>query len=160
MQRDGVAVQEEGYTVDEQGVHRMAAGPKGEYQIQPPMTMLKLPFATGSEWAWEGVMLTGDGATSASAKFRLDGPELVKTPAGSFQAYRLEQTFTAKLPEGDAVVKNTQWFAPHTGLVKVVYGEGADQVVGELIAFRPGATKPPSGSAPPAGSTPPARSGP
>jgi hypothetical protein len=138
MMRDGQLVQSEGYRQDEHGVYRVAAGPGAAGKIEPPMPMLRLPFKAPSAWRWRGALKDADGETPAEATFKLTGPELLNTPSGSFQAYRLEQTFILRPPEGLQTVRNEQWLAPGVGLVKQVTDDGVQKTVAELTKHNVG----------------------
>ena len=136
--RDGKAVQSERYRIDRSGVVRTACGPDGAETIEPPMPMLKLPFAVGKTWSWAGATVGAGGPEPAKATFELSGPERVKSGVGDHQAYVVTQRFTLGGPGGIETLTNTQWLAPGLGLVRQVMDDGSQRVVSELVGCRVG----------------------
>ncbi|MCC6729385.1 MAG: hypothetical protein IT208_08600 [Chthonomonadales bacterium] len=134
--RDGARVQTERYTVTDEGVFRVAAGQEAAARIVPPMPVLRLPFSAGARWTWRGALVDAVGSLPAEATFHLTGPEKVEVPAGSFQAYRLDQEFTLQSPEGPQTVANRQWLVPKVGLVKQTTDDGKAPATAELMKFR------------------------
>jgi hypothetical protein len=132
MKRDGQTVQSEGYIADDAGIHRIAFGPDGKGRIEPPMTVLKLPLKTGDEWDWKGKFKSEDGSVDGEARFKVNKLESIKSPAGTFFAFRVDQTISQITPEGRNETVNKQWFAPKNGLVKQETTTGDSTVSAEL----------------------------
>jgi hypothetical protein len=88
--------------------------------LQNPECLLKLPHKDGHEW--EVDMGPNLGST---AKLTAVARETVETPAGKFEAIRVERV-------GDNAA--TYWFAEGIGLVKYIHGESE----GVLKSFSPG----------------------
>jgi len=118
--RNGVPFQTEVYRIDARGVFGLATGPNAEVLLSPPLPLL-LPGANGaSVRAWRGELVQGTNRTPARALIRLDGPERVVTPAGTFPgAYRVD--LHVQVGPHDPTtppVVSTLWLAPGAGVVR------------------------------------------
>jgi len=137
MQRDGEIVQHEGYTIDAEGIYRVAFGPNGAGKIDPPLPVVKTPLESGATWRWKGVFLSEDGSMPGEAMCSLSGPEPVTTTAGRFDAYRVDQQITVTQPDGSKyATTNTQWFASGVGPVKQITFDGEQRTTAELTDYR------------------------
>jgi hypothetical protein len=133
--RKGEVVMVETYTADDEGLSRTAAGYPELGVIEPPMRMIVSPAPDDRRWYWKGSIRFPGGSTAGEAVFTVSGPEPVKNKAGTFQAFRIEQKVTMKLPGGDRVVTNKQWYAPKVGPVRIVTTDGANKRLADLGSF-------------------------
>ena len=85
------------------------------HAYEPPWVVLKAP--TGEEQTWALDSPRSDKVKIAGRSVQGAKPERVRTPAGTFDAVRVEATY--RTCEGGAEVKSTYWFAPGIGLVQV-----------------------------------------
>lgn len=158
--RDGIVVARDRYTADEHGVYLSAQGYPGETRVEPPMPILKLPMVAGTTWAWKGAFKAAGGAVPAEATFTVAGPEGVDTPAGAFQAYRVEQKLTFRAKTGRLVSTTTQWLAPKVGLVKQTVETPETRGEAVLVSYRlANATAAPATPGAPVPGGPPVRGG-
>jgi hypothetical protein len=100
-----------------------------------PLSALDRPVKPGDVWEVDTI---GPGKVPVKWKRAVRGPEKVKIPAGTFEAIRVEHTFTIKgdgeLPDV-LFLSRTEWYAPGVGLIRVE-GEGKELEV--LKSFTPG----------------------
>jgi hypothetical protein len=130
--RDGEVVQNQGYLADPSGVHWVAFDADAKGRVVPPMTVLQLPLKRGAAWDWMGKFESADGSFDGEAKFRVTDQDMIKTPAGSYIAYKVEQTIMQTTPEGRVETVNVQWFAPKVGLLKQETTTSGSVVTAEL----------------------------
>lgn len=108
----------------------LPAGEVGEFTLNEPLWLLKLPHAPGNKW--EAVLDVAQfGRVVGSAK--ADGPERVEVPAGTYQAIRVVLELQIDGRTGKPVPQ-TIWYAPGIGKVKEVQGDRVE----ELKSFDPG----------------------
>ncbi len=93
-----------------------------ESQMEPPEPMLKLPMEDFKSWSWEGTMTrieTKDGPVETKGRFdfKVSKKEEVTTPAGTFEAYRVEMDGSAN--DGSRV-QSTRWYAENVGMVREI----------------------------------------
>jgi len=134
-QSNGGLLQAEGYVADSSGLYRVSVGVDKSGRVEPRMPVLRAPIKPGDTWEWKGKLSGGGSPVTGSGQFALAGPEKVKTPAGEFDAYRLDQTLKLNAGGGLQVVKSTQWLAPKVGLVKQVTDDGAQRTSAELTKY-------------------------
>jgi hypothetical protein len=99
--------------------------------------MLDRPVKPGDEWE-EEVEAEGPGRAPLKWKVVVRGPEKVKVPAGTFEAIRVESTFTIKGIAGRPdmmLLSLTEWYAPGVGAIRHA-SEGKE--LGVLKSFTPG----------------------
>jgi DUF3108-like len=114
-----------------EGVFVVAEGGK---ERDTPLPLLELPAKPGDKWE---VDARGPGNVPVKWRRAVGGPEKVKVPAGTFEAIRVEHTYTVPGTDGrpDVVVLTlTEWFAHGVGLVRKASG---DKEVGVLKSFTP-----------------------
>ena len=108
------------YLLDQKELLRVSTGTGGIEKMTPPLPLLKAPIKPGRAWAWKGVKLDAAGAPhDASAEVKVGVRELVKTPAGSYRAYRVMMNLTAVALQGKVAVPTSIWFAPGVGMVRI-----------------------------------------
>lgn len=94
---------------------------KGQ-KCDPPLHMLTVPFKPGQAVTWKSDNIEGTDT--------IVGVERVKVPAGTFEAVRVDSSYTFGGVTGAAQF----WYAPGVGLVKMTYDGGKERV---LKAFTP-----------------------
>jgi len=134
--RNGTVVLRESYEQSPEGLVRTKAGYPTSGTLDPPMLIIPSEIVAGKEWTWSGKLKYADAEVPGEASFTIDGPDEIKTPSETVQAFKVAQTFTLKLSDGKSVtVKNTQWFAPGVGPVKSLT-ESTDQKSEALLTGR------------------------
>lgn len=132
----GIAQQMETYKWDAKGLWRLSSGPNSSNKINPPFPVISLPLKAGKKWSFEGTITQPRGAVDATATMTASGPETVRTPAGSFQAWKIHVDLAAG-PKGQQMkVANDYWFAAGVGMVKQEASVMGTQVVGFLKSYR------------------------
>lgn len=133
IRRNGTVHRQEVYRVSPQELSLVAVGAKANMVLTPPMPLLAAPVAEGKGVFWEGTILTGRQEVPARAFSRLTMRETVKTPAGAFQAYRVDTNLTAFVEGSGAVhFPATRWFVPGIGIVREKFLSGEKVVQKEL----------------------------
>ena len=112
-------VQRDGYAADEKGLNFVSSGVPDLSRIEPPMPIIRMPVSAGDHWGWKGKFRSAASDIDADATFTVAGPEKTVTPAGSFEAFKVEQRVVVHAAP-DVVTMTTMWLAPHVGLVKQV----------------------------------------
>jgi hypothetical protein len=115
--------------VSERGVLRVGTQLK---DYPTPMTMLKLPAKAGDKWE------SNIGGAIGNQLHKIVGEEEVKVPAGTYNAIRVEMTVQLPAEAGMREVKQTHWFAPGVGVVKISTNMGGSERVQVLKSFTPG----------------------
>lgn len=133
---NGRPVQQEVYRVDAAGIQGLATGPGAGTVILPPLPLLRYPASEGATCAWRGTLKAGKTRTPAEASCRVGGLERVTTPAGSFQAYRLEVLMTTLQKQRKIGRVSRMWLAPNVGIVQQDYGAGKARVRLKLTRFQ------------------------
>ena len=96
--------------------------------FDPPLPVLRVPLTPGSSWKWEGT----SNKERRSQTRTIKGMEVIKVPAGEFNAVRIEVVETR---DGDEhIFRSTEWHAAGVGRVKWV----SNNLTEELTAFTPG----------------------
>ncbi len=96
----------------------------GALEYPTPILRVKLPFKAGETWT---VQLQ-EGGQLNTYQYRCDGPETVKVPAGSFEAWKV--TATLRLAQGQAVM--SVWYGKGAGMIKQVYDVNGQVMTAEL----------------------------
>ena len=84
----------------------------GSKQYPPSDGKLKFPISVGSTWASNFTTHTGNGDAATSLNAKVVGVEAVETTAGTFQAFKIEETGTVSAPNGKYSFTETDWYAP------------------------------------------------
>jgi hypothetical protein len=106
---------------------------RGELAVlNPPRPVMKLPPRVGQTWSWK----PADSLFELTIASKWLGEETIKTPAGTYRAWKLQTVTTGENSELTAVT----WYAPGVGAVR---GErkghrGDRQISGwtELISYK------------------------
>jgi hypothetical protein len=108
-------------------VERASVSAKGVFRVQvglfqvDPLCDLRFPVKEGD--TWETHVAPQKGLVGQTATITVGRVEEVETPAGKFQAVRVEMVVTAQNGRRlDPPVKYTKWFDPDLGLVKMTGG--------------------------------------
>jgi hypothetical protein len=98
-----------------------------------PLPTIDRPVKPGDEWE-EDAEFSG---VPVKWKVAIRGSEKVKVPAGTFEAVRIEHTYTFKGIGGQpgTTLRLTEWYAPGVGRIRDV-SDGKEQ--GALTSFTPG----------------------
>jgi hypothetical protein len=117
--RGSEVVGRDGYAADEKGLNFVSSGVPDLTRMDPPMPILRLPVVSGDKWDWKGKFRSAAGDLDADATFSVAGPDRIETPAGIFDAFRVEQKVVVHASP-DVTTTTTMWLAPNVGLVKQV----------------------------------------
>ncbi len=140
--RGSRAIQRDCYVADEKGLSFVSSGIAEPTRIEPPMPILRIPVNSGDRWDWIGKFRTGGStgnarsAYEAQASFTVGGPDKVKTIAGEFEAFRIEQRVVVHVPNQDTATNTTLWYAPKIGLIKQVVESPTTKGEAVLISYR------------------------
>jgi hypothetical protein len=120
------------FEVSAKGVFRRpTAGPgKGE-----PQAVFKLPAKEGDTWTVEQQGFGKDATVTAT--YTVGKTEQVTVPAGLYTATAV----TLETELNGRAAKNTSWYAPGVGVVKIVSEVNGAERVTELKEFTPGKAK-------------------
>jgi hypothetical protein len=96
---------------------------------QPSDQKLSFPLAVGKSWSASYVYQSGSWAAQATRQSKVVGVERVDTPAGSFDAFRIEHVVSwlgTNGNRGQGVTHETDWYAPAVGrIVKMDFSDQA-----------------------------------
>jgi hypothetical protein len=100
----------------------------GTKQYLPSDSKLKFPIAVGGNWTSNFTTRTGNGDATTTLSAKVVGVESVQTPAGTFQAFRIEETGSVAAPSGKYQFTETDWYAPDAKrIIKFTFnGTGGD----------------------------------
>ena len=100
----------------------------GTKQYLPSDSKLKFPIAVGGSWSGTFTTKTGNGDATTLISAKVVGVESVQTPAGTFDAFRIEESGNVSAPSGKFQFTETDWYAPDAKrIIKFVFnGTGGD----------------------------------
>ena len=84
----------------------------GSKQYLPSDGKLKFPMSIGNTWTSQFTTRTGNGDAATTLNAKVTAVEQVETPAGVFQAFRIEETLDVSAPNGKSTFTETDWYAP------------------------------------------------
>jgi hypothetical protein len=84
----------------------------GSKQYLPSDSKLKFPMSVGSTWSSQFTTRTGNGDAATMLNAKVTAVEQVETLAGTFQAFRIEETLEVSAPNGKSSFTETDWYAP------------------------------------------------
>jgi hypothetical protein len=120
---DGKITPSDMLIVDKAGVRRLTSTREAKPAQYP---LLQFPLKDKSEWP---VDCAGEVGTS-----KVYGPEKIKVPAGTYEAFRIETEYTL---HGQTRHRSKSWYAPGVGLVRQTL-DGEKYL--DLVLFTPGKT--------------------
>lgn len=133
---EGRQAQREIYEVDATTIQRVASGPNGGNKLTPPLPVVRLPMTAGKKWSWKGELSFAGTTLKGSAQLSVNGPETIKTEAGSFSALRVHVDLDVASGEQTIKVLNDYWFAPRVGLVQQKATVGSQHIEGVLTSYK------------------------
>lgn len=121
-------------SVTNQGVFLVEGTLPAKFEIfRPKKLWLFLPLAPKSQDKWQAETIVEGGCVFGMTT-QVVGTERLKTPAGTFNATRVDQAFTTSpFGDGPKQFQNSYWYASGVGLIQV-----GDPPIWTLKAFIPG----------------------
>lgn len=139
----GKVYRQEIFALDDKALTMVAAGsPEDRMSMNPPIPLAKFPLQPGTYARWSGVLRMRSVSAPATALSRVAGVELVKTPAGTFGAYRINSVIHTTVEDKPVSFHTTRWIAPGVGIVKQKLLVGKDILVKELKSYHIAGQKP------------------
>lgn len=136
MRKDGKSYRQEIYQAKSDGLYLSAAGSADKMTITPPLPLVKYPVKDGEIAAWSGILRFKGTAAPGTSVSRVSGRETVKTPAGSFPAYRIDTVITTTVEGRQVSFPSSRWLSPNVGIVRQVTQAGDTRLIKELKAYR------------------------
>lgn len=142
MAANGRTTGEDTYRITPEAVLRVSTGAYGYERMTPPLPLLRFPVAVGKNWSWKGKKRNPDAnEVAGSAVMKIASREQVNTPAGVFDAYRLDMTITLNDKSQKIVLPAHIWFSPGKGMVKMsttIAGPGGQSltITGALVQIQ------------------------
>jgi hypothetical protein len=101
-------------------------------RYEPPIAGVRFPLTVGDAWRSNYLSESATAKSKGDLEFKVVAREKVKTPAGEFDAFRIESGgwVTGVSWSGSVRVAQVQWFAPAVG--RVVKSEYKDYRGGQL----------------------------
>ena len=124
--RGGQVVQTERCRVDAVGVWLVGSDSQ---PVQPALPLLALPLEEERVSEWQGTL----GAGAGQAWTRATRRESVATPAGTFDAWRVDTRTDLTRGERREIVYTTRWLAPGVGVVRVRIASAGRALVKSLM---------------------------
>jgi hypothetical protein len=134
-QANNKTVQSETYLVKPDTVYRLTSNAGAQSRLEPPFPVIRLPMRDGQQWKWEGVIRTGQNRAKARSTLTVSGPALVKTPAGTFGAYKVQSELIVESGGREERLPNAYWFAPGIGLIQQYIRVGEAEVQSLLSSY-------------------------
>jgi hypothetical protein len=120
FRENGVVRQKEVYAVTKEGLCLLASGNSENLSVvSPPLVIAHLPIVEGDALSWNGMLRTNGETKAATAISRVSAQESIKTPAGTFGAYRIDTSVNImgqRNGEGNSLT--LRWMAPGIGVVR------------------------------------------
>ena len=89
---------------------------EGNYVYEKPLLRIPFPIEIGQEWTWSGNEFVNDEIRSVSVKGKASNFEKINTPAGSFDALKVETTLETSSGSKNVL---TEWYAKDLGMIKM-----------------------------------------
>ena len=112
-----------------------AAGFSEKVILNPPLPLYRIPMTIGSALPWNGVLQFRGANAPGTGCSRISGAESVVTPAGKFNAYRVDTVINTTIQGHPASFRVTRWLAPGVGQVRQRTRVGASEVEKTLLAY-------------------------
>ncbi|MFT4434177.1 hypothetical protein ACMX25_12390 [Caballeronia sp. 15715] len=125
-------------------------------RYEPSDGRLKFPMAVGQSWSTTYVVRSGAWTAKCDRTSSVVAAERIKTPAGEFDAFRIEQRVAwagMGASQGSGLTLERDWYAPAVGrIVKVEYEDKplkgpVTATTAQLVEYSPAAAALPSGVA-------------
>ena len=132
-------VSQEVYALSKDGYSQIAMGKTGEAILEPPLTIWKFPAVAGDTHLWNGSLRVGKGSVGGTGAVRAANLENVTTPAGTFQAWRVDSVMSIRSSRPNVPpqsVRSLSWFAPKIGIVQQQYREADQLITKRLHSYR------------------------
>jgi hypothetical protein len=135
-QSGSTLLEKETYNFNSHGISRLTSGVNGASKISPGLPIVQYPITAGTTWYWKGTITTKGKATAAAAKMSASGPETLKLPAGSFQAFKVHMDLVLVVGQRRISIPNDYWFTPGVGLVRRTATFGTSTVDSTLNMYK------------------------
>ncbi len=135
MYQNGKPYRSEIFQVQRDKLSLVAAGGADKMMMSPPMLLIRTQAPAGEEYQWEGQITFKGAKAPAQAFSRVQGIREVITPAGKFNAYRVDTALTTIIEGRSVTFPASRWFAPGVGIVKQTFRVGNATVVKELTSY-------------------------
>jgi len=135
IQQKGAPSRSELFSVTDKGLSQIAAGGAQKMVMSPPMPLFAAPITAGASLSWEGEIRFMGAKAPGTGFSRVSGKDLVQTPAGKFEAWRIDSILTTLVQGRQVSFPITRWMAPGVGVVKQRYILGNAIVVKELTSY-------------------------
>jgi hypothetical protein len=138
MRRNGSAsvYREESYVVAGGSIKLVAAGGDDKMVMSPPMPLVDTKQPQCREFKWRGSILFKGAEAPATAYSRIGPKEKVTTPAGTFDAYRVDTALTTIIEGRSITFPASRWFSPGVGIVKQRFRIGDAEVLKVLTNYK------------------------
>ncbi len=135
LDQKGVPLRSELFALSNKGLSQIAAGGTQKMIMSPPMPIFAAPIKEGSSLSWEGEIRMMGQKNPATGFSRVSGKDTIQTPAGKFEAWRVDSVLTTIAEGRQIAFPITRWLAPGVGVVKQRYIIGDAVVVKELTSY-------------------------
>lgn len=134
---NGKVTQIESYHADASGLYRFKTGGNITGGLTPPFPQLKYPLAAGKKWLWKGTITAQGQKLPSHSTLSVTGPVTVKTPAGTFKAFKIHSELViGAAGQASVTMPNDYWFAPGVGLVQQQLPLGQQSIKGLLVSYK------------------------
>lgn len=138
MYQNGKQTRDEVYQVTPDLLALVAAGGTENMTMSPPMPLLRAKSLAGAQYRWEGNITFKGAVAPATAYSRVLAPSEITTPAGKFNAYRVDTALTTIIEGNSVTFPASRWFAPGVGIVRQMFWVGNARVEKELVSYKGG----------------------
>lgn len=108
---------------------------EGTFTYSEPLPRIKFPLEVGKSWEWKGFEYEDDNKNTITLNAKVEKTEILKVPAGTFEAIKLVTTIKSSAGTRNVV---TEWYAKNVGLVKmnaVIEGGGIIGTARDLMGL-------------------------
>ncbi|MBC8135358.1 MAG: hypothetical protein H8F28_05645 [Fibrella sp.] len=135
MYQDGKPYRSEMFQIKKDALYLIAAGGTDKMVMSPPMTILRARSPQGVDYKWEGNITFKGSKAPAQAYSRVHSSEEITTPAGKFNAYRVDTSLTTIIEGRPVTFPASRWFVPGVGIVKQTFRVGDAVVEKQLVSY-------------------------
>ena len=134
--QNGAALREDVFSAGTHDLSLVAAGSKNDImRMTPPIPLFSYSPVEGATETWSGILHYRNTSSSGNGLSRVSGRERVTTPAGTFDAYRIDSILLTTVGGQMVNFPSTRWFAPGVGVVKQRMMSGARVLTKELSEY-------------------------